>query len=46
MNDAIEVWSRSGENFEAIACRVLEVQSLEREESANLDTRVLWYCGC
>ena len=29
MNDVIEVWSRSGENLEAIACIVLEIQSLE-----------------
>ena len=28
MNDVIEVWSRSGENLEAIACIVLEIQSL------------------
>ena len=29
MNDVIEVWSRSGENLEAIGCIVLEIQSLE-----------------
>ena len=29
MNDVIEVWSRSGENLEAIACIVLEIQCLE-----------------
>ena len=29
MNDVIEVWSRSGENLEAIACIVLEIRSLE-----------------
>ena len=29
MNDVIEVWSRSGENLEAITCIVLEIQSLE-----------------
>ena len=29
MNDVIEVWSRSGENLEAIACIVLEIQSLD-----------------
>ena len=29
MNDVIEVWSRSGENLEAIACIVLEIESLE-----------------
>ena len=29
MNDVIEVWSRSGENLEVIACIVLEIQSLE-----------------
>ena len=31
MNDVIEVWSRSGENLEAIACIVLEIQSLEAQ---------------
>ena len=29
MNDVIEVWSRSDENMEVIACIVLEIQSLE-----------------
>ena len=29
MNDVIEVWSRSGENLEAIACIALEIRSLE-----------------
>ena len=29
MNDVTEVWYRSGENLEAIACIVLEIQSLE-----------------
>ena len=29
MNDVIEVWSSSGENWEVIACIVLEIQSLE-----------------
>ena len=29
MNYVIEVWSRSGETFEAIACIVLEIQPLE-----------------
>ena len=29
MNAAIEVWSRFGETFEAIACIVLEIESLE-----------------
>jgi len=31
MNDVIEVWSRSGENMEAITCIVLEIQSLEAQ---------------
>ena len=31
MNDVIEVWSRSGENLEVIACIVLEIQSLEAQ---------------
>ena len=47
MNDVIEVWSRSRENLEAIACIVLE--TLHRE-AANLDTHVFQkmgvYCGC
>ena len=29
MKDVLEVWSRSGENLEAIACIVLEIRSLE-----------------
>ena len=29
MNDVIEVWSRSGDNLEAIAYIILEIQSLE-----------------
>ena len=31
MNDVIEVWSRSGENLEAIASIVLEIQFLEAQ---------------
>ena len=31
MNDVIEVWSRSGENLEVIACIVLEILSLEAQ---------------
>jgi len=31
MNDVIEVWSRSGENLEVIACIALEIQSLEAQ---------------
>ena len=31
MNNAIEVWSRSDENFEVITCIVLEIQSLEAQ---------------
>ena len=40
MSDVIEVWSRSGENLEAIACIVLEIQSSEAGELANLDARI------
>ena len=29
MNNVIDVWSRSGENLEAIACIFLDIQSLE-----------------
>ena len=29
MSDVIEVWSRSGENLEVIACMVFKIQSLE-----------------
>jgi len=31
LNDVIDVWSRSGENMEVIACVVLEIQSLEAQ---------------
>ena len=31
MNDVIEVWSRSDENLEAIACIVLEIRALEAQ---------------
>ena len=31
MNDLIEVWSRSDENLEAMACIVLEILSLEAQ---------------
>ena len=30
MTDVIEVWSRSGENLEAIACIVLEIYTVLR----------------